>query len=103
MQDYQDLMARVHRMIAAVLKAEKGERGTRRKSLAIAHGFDNAECMKTNLEVKDGRNPCSSYRKLEMSRPIKGIHRRADKQVLYENIHRFLTQREWERSKRIKV
>ena len=26
MQDYQDLMARVHRMIAAVLKAEKGER-----------------------------------------------------------------------------
>ena len=49
MQDYQNLMARVHRMIAAVLKAEKGERETRRKSLAIAQGFDATKFMKTNL------------------------------------------------------
>ena len=52
-QDYQDPMARVHRIIATVLKAEKGERETRRKSLAIVHGFDNTKCMKTNLEIKD--------------------------------------------------
>ena len=95
MQDYQDLMARVHKMIAAVLKAEKGERETRRKSLAIVHGFDNTKCMKTNLEIKDGRNPCSSYRKLKMAPPIKGVHRRADKQVPFGNIHRFLNHREW--------
>ena len=45
MNDYQDLMARMHRMIATVLKTEKGEREARRKTLAIADGYDAKTSM----------------------------------------------------------
>ena len=32
---------------------------------------------------------------MKMAPPIRGVHRHANKQVLYENIHKFLTHREW--------
>ena len=82
-------------MIAKVLRAEREERERRSKIQALVEDFDAKTRVRTNLQIKDGGNPCSSYKKVKLAMPMNGVHRYAGRQGLYEDIHRFLRQRGW--------
>ena len=87
-------MKKVH-LVIEVLKAEKEEEGKRRKVQTIVQGFDAKTSIRTNFEIKGGRNPSQRYRKIKTAPQVREIHRHAERPILYENNNRFLTQREW--------
>ena len=47
----------------------------------------NDPFSQTNLEIEDGGDPSESYREIKLPPHIKGVHRHAKRQILYENIH----------------
>ena len=58
-------------------------------------GYDPEVWIKSNGNIRDERKDTVTYSKLEMPPAVQGKHRFGHCQKFYEQIHRFLMQREW--------
>ena len=88
-------MARVHKMIAAVTMAEKGEREKEKKKEKAILGYDPEKWTDTNCVIKNGSSERRMYQALDLQPPIRGRHEHCYCRRQYLDVHAFMKRRRW--------
>jgi len=82
-------------MIPWVVMAEKEERKKDHDVQKALLGYDPETWLKIDAEIRVEELEEEEYQSLSLIPPTKGKHRFAHCQVLYEEVHVFLTERRW--------
>ena len=91
---YKKFVARIHRMIAAVTKAEKEERQKAKDIDEQLLGYDPGNRVETDLRLDRSLQDRRIFSPLELQPPVVGVHRFDFCQKLFEEVHTFLRVRE---------
>ena len=94
-RQYADFMQHVQAVIISVLGNEREERERRVKTQAYVLGYDTSKEAKVSCSLPNAKNAAYDAIKLGLAPPISGLHKHQNHKKRYENIHLFLTQREW--------
>ena len=92
---YGKLMRRIRKFIAGMMLAEKDEREKEKAVNKSVLGYDPDTWIKTKAHIKYEDLVDDAYEKLKLPPVVKGKHKYAYCQDLYEDIHIFLQQRMW--------
>ena len=92
---YKKFVARIHRMIAAVTKAEKEERSRAKAVDQQLLGYDPEKWVETDLRLDRSLQDRRAFSPLDLQPPVVGVHRFDFCQHMFEEVHAFLRAREW--------
>ena len=94
-KQYAEFMQHVQAVIISVLGKEREEREKRVKTQSYVLGYDTSKEAKVSCSLPNAKTAAQDTTKLGLAPPISGLHKHQHHQKRYENIHYFLTQREW--------
>ena len=92
---YGKLMKRIRKFIAGMTLAEKEEREKEKVVNKSVLGYDPETMVKTKVQIKYEDLAEDAYEKLKLPPVVKGKHKYAYCQNLYEDVHTFLQHRTW--------
>ena len=96
-KDYAKFMGKVQKIIVAVLKKEKEERGHKEEIQKTLLGYDPQKQAKVTCRLppqQPGDDDTNTFQ-LELIPPVTSTHAYANQQKLYRCIHKFLNQGRW--------
>ena len=94
-KQYIDLIRRAHIMIVKVLQNEKESRAARTQAKNFAAGYDDAKFIKADGCIRGPECFHGPVMKSNLKTPVKGHHKLAKTQKLYEDASRFLADLSW--------
>ena len=94
-KDYIKFMNRIRSFIAAVTKVEKQKRENAKAVAKALKGYDPTKFVETTGNIRGELHLNLSFHKIELPPPVIGKHRFSKVQLLYEDIHNFVANRQW--------
>ena len=92
---YSKFMPRIQEMIVGIALAEKEERTVDKEIKKATLGYDPDKWLRSDVQIRDGEQEGQEYESIRLPPVLKGKHKFSQCQVLYQEIHAFIQQREW--------
>ena len=82
-------------MIIAMLKAEKEERETRKKTNDVISGYGNGKFIKADGKIKGQQTFTKQSCRIDVQKPVRGKHKLEKYQSMYEDVNAFIAAQAW--------